>query len=995
MAKMSAGVTGNACKGAPRAILQSASLALSLRRRLRFSIVALGCVFLSVLCAAPRAGAQEAQQLWGKIVHRVELRTDSALRVSNFTSQIIQKTGTPLDAAQVDQSLKNLYATGRFITLSAGAIEDQGGMILVFTGKARFFVGRVSARETSKALPVSALLSSARLALGAPLALPDLETATQNMQSLLKSSSYYQSRIRYAVARNPSDQVADITFTVDPGPPAKLSAVEFSGKTNFPAARLQSVAGWKRGTVLDPAKVQHGLYEIRRFYSKRGYLEVVANEDRAVYDAKTGTVRLLVKINSGPVVRVHVEGAKMSASQITKTLPVLFVEGLTDDLSLDAGAKDLGSYFERKGYFSAQAKWRRIVHPGETDITYAVDLGKRSAFESFDFKGNHSISSDDLTPLVTIQTEKFLTHPHGIFNQQMLNQDVGTLTSYYHSKGFLQAHITPHQYMAEGEMAVTFIIDEGPMTRVHELAFQGVDATAIQQFRPSLQALPGRPYSPQIINHDRDSILTYFGDHGFNEATVALRVSNLANHQVNVNYDIHPGARQKVERVVVLGNQHTRTGVINRQITLKPGDPLSQAQVYESQRKLYDLGLFSSVQILPLDPAGIETDKTVLVNVQEADRWTLGYGFGLDVQRLGGNQPAGQLSASPRLSLSATRIDVGGRDQTFSFRGRVSDLETGAETSYLFSHFLNKPSLSLHFDLLGYQTRDVLTFTSRLEQASLTLEKQLSPSTFLLGRYNYRRVSLYDVHLAPEEVPLVSQPVQDAGFESTWIHDTRDDPADATRGSYSLLDGSISTTHLGSASNFVRFLGQNATYHRFSQHLIFARNTQFGVETSYGPGQQVSAPGTLFTNQIPLAERFFAGGGDSLRSFSLDQAGPRDPATGYPIGGNALFVNSLELRMPFHGGRYGVVVFNDAGNVYSSLSEMRLLKFVQSSPADLNYDVDAMGIGFRYKTPIGPVRLDLSYGLNIPRYQIVPQTGPVEVLRLPAFQYFISIGQSF
>ena len=186
------------------------------------------------------------------------------------------------------------------------------------------------------------------------------------------------------------------------------------------------------------------------------------------------------------------------------------------------------------------------------------------------------------------------------------------------------------------------------------------------------------------------------------------------------------------------------------------------------------------------------------MNVQKRIAGHSATGLGDRRQRLGGNQPAGAVQRQPPgSSLTATRIDVGGRNQTFSFRGRVSDLETGAETSYLFSNFLNKPSLSLHVDLLGYQTRDVLTFTSRLEQASLTLEKQLSATTFLLGRYNYRRVTLYDVHLAAEEIPLVSQPVRDAGFESTLIHDTRDDPADATRGSYSLLDASISTTRLG------------------------------------------------------------------------------------------------------------------------------------------------------------------------------------------------------
>ncbi|MGH9345536.1 MAG: POTRA domain-containing protein, partial [Terriglobia bacterium] len=450
--RMSAGGASGIGRGMPLTIVNGAIARLLSRRLFRFSIVALGCVLFSMLCAVSRAGAEAPQQFWGRIVRRIEVHTDSALSVSNFSAQIIQKNGEPLDAAKVDQSLKNLYATGRFITLSAGASENNGGVALVFTGKSRFFVGRVSARETSKALPVAALLSSARLTLGAPLSPQDLEAAVQNMQSLLKSSSYYQARIRYSVARNPSDQVANITFTVDPGSPAKLSVVQFSGKIDFPPERLQSAAGWRRGTVLDPTKVQHGLYEIRRFYSNRGYLEIVANEDRAVYDAKTGTVHLMIKINPGPVVRVHVEGAKMSASAIAKTLPVLFVEGLTDDLSLDAGAKDLDSYFERKGYFSAQAKWRRIVHSGGTDITYAVDLGERSAFESFDFKGNRSISSDDLTPLVTIQTEKFLTHPHGIFSQQMLSQDVSALTSYYHSKGFLQARIAPHQYMTEGEM---------------------------------------------------------------------------------------------------------------------------------------------------------------------------------------------------------------------------------------------------------------------------------------------------------------------------------------------------------------------------------------------------------------------------------------------------------------------------------------------------------------------------------------------------------------
>lgn len=933
---------------------------------------------------------------WGETVVGIAISTDSSLTLASFQSHISQKTGEPLDAAKVAASLKNLYATGRFLTLRAEAKQVLGGVDLIFAGKSQFFVGVVRVKETSKGVPDAALAGSTGLRLGQPLRAGDAAQAVEKLRSQLEANSYYRSRIRYAIERDSENQLANIVFTVNPGAPARLAGVTFSQTGAFSAARLRSVAGWKRGSVLNPTKLQHGLFEIHRLFARRGYLEATVNAGWREYVASRNEERLAVRINPGPLVRVSVEGAPMSQGQMQKALTPIFQEGLTDDLSLDQGGRDLESFFARRGYFEASAKWRRIRHPHEVSVTYAVTEGPQAVFTGFDFRGNHSFAAATLAPLVTIQPPGALSRTHGLFSRQMLSADVKSLEEFYHSKGFLDASVGPKLNRGPGTLSVTFVVSEGPLTRVGNVTFEGVSGKTALDVRSGLSALPGKAYSPQILSADRDAILTYFADRGYPDASVTAHVSPLGAHDVAIRYNIEPGVHDVVDRVVIVGNQHTRTGVIRRRVTLRAGEPLSQTQVYESQRRLYDLGLFNGVEITPVDPGAGGARKTVLVRVNEANRWTLGYGFGLDVQRLGGNQPSGQLRASPRLSLEATRINVGGRDQTFSIQGRVSDLETGAESSYLFSNFLNHPRLSLHLDLLADQTRDVLTFTSRLEQASLTLEDQLSPTTFLLGRYNYRLVSVSSLRIDPEQIPLVSQPVRDAGFESTFIHDTRDNPADATRGTYSLLDGSISSAKLGSEASFVRFLGQNSTYHRFGTHLVFARNTQFGVESAYGRARAVSVPGgTLFTTQIPLAERFFAGGGDSLRAFSLNQAGPRDPITGFPVGGDALFVNSLELRMPFRNGRYGVVLFNDSGNVYSEIEEMRLLKFVQSSPADLNYTVDAVGVGFRYQTPIGPIRFDVAYGPNTPRYAIAPAGRPAEVLRLPRFQYFVSIGQSF
>jgi outer membrane protein assembly factor BamA len=136
------------------------------------------------------------------------------------------------------------------------------------------------------------------------------------------------------------------------------------------------------------------------------------------------------------------------------------------------------------------------------------------------------------------------------------------------------------------------------------------------------------------------------------------------------------------------------------------------------------------------------------------------------------------------------------------------------------------------------------------------------------------------------------------------------------------------------------------------------------------------------------------GGSESHRGFSINQAGPRDPSTGFPIGGNALFFNSLELRMPFADNRYGFVLFHDAGNVFSTIRKMRLLKFTQSSPTDFDFASHAVGSGFRYKTPIGPVRFDVGYNPNPPRFQAT-QGEKMEVRRLSHLQFFFSIGQSF
>src|SRR5262249_44991980 len=153
------------------------------------------------------------------------------------------------------------------------------------------------------------------------------------------------------------------------------------------------------------------------------------------------------------------------------------------------------------------------------------------------------------------------------------------------------------------------------------------------------------------VDADRDSILGYFADQGYNQARATWSASPPSpNHEVDLQYQIEPGLQQRIQRLILVGNEHTRAGLVRRQLTIAPGQWLSQGQLLESQRRLYDLGVFNQVQIAPQDPDNAVPEETVLVSMEEAKRWTLGYGFGFDVQALSNVQPQGQYKASPRAS---------------------------------------------------------------------------------------------------------------------------------------------------------------------------------------------------------------------------------------------------------------------------------------------------------------------------------------------------------
>jgi outer membrane protein insertion porin family len=266
-------------------------------------------------------------------------------------------------------------------------------------------------------------------------------------------------------------------------------------------------------------------------------------------------------------------------------------------------------------------------------------------------------------------------------------------------------------------------------------------------------------------------------------------------------------------------------------------------------------------------------------------------------------------------------------------------------------------------------------------------------------------------------IPQLLQSVRIGIASVNVARDRRDNSGDPHRGSYNTADVALAARYLGSERNFGRVLLRNATYYRLTKNLTLARQTQFGLILPFA-----SPPGVTTDSAVPLPERFFGGGGDSLRAFPYNQAGPRDTgaalepggptsqATGFPLGGNALVFNTVELRFPLLGENIQGVAFHDMGNVFRSVGDISF-RFHQLDDKDFNYTVHAVGFGLRYRTPIGPVRGDLAYSVNPPAYQgfggnatDLLKCGPAGSTlpgcqttgqQINHFQFFFSIGQTF
>lgn len=447
--------------------------------------------------------------------------------------------------------------------------------------------------------------------------------------------------------------------------------------------------------------------------------------------------------------------------------------------------------------------------------------------------------------------------------------------------------------------------------------------------------------------------MRHYYENGFPDARIELTADpNPETRDKLLTYRITEGPRYRIKEILVAGNTLTQDKYIRRASGLEEYTWYDPEKVLEGQRQLYGTGLFRRVDILALDRDTGEL-RTILIQVEEAKPILFTPGIGVKEY------------TGPRLTIDVSHNNLWGLNRALGIRIRLGLYEQQFQTTYHEPRLFNHESLD-GFGTFTIENRNQVAFRSSGVEFSLQVRKELSDTQGVITTASYQTVNLKDIKVNPiiRNFPDVEGVIQIARVGVSYVTDNRDDVLDPKRGVFTTSTFQVASKHLGSEVDFLSFFNQS-TYQKKSGTGTLALSSRIGWKVPYAD-----------TPDLPITERYFAGGSTTLRGFGVDEAGP-------PGGGQLLTIGNVEYRVPlksFSIGTLGGAVFYDTGNVFERPQDFSLPDFTHSA-----------GLGLRFRTPLGPVRFDAGFNLN-PQMRINENGDSVREGR---FHYFITLGQAF
>jgi outer membrane protein insertion porin family len=591
-------------------------------------------------------------------------------------------------------------------------------------------------------------------------------------------------------------------------------------------------------------------------------------------------------------------------------------------------------------------------------VNISLHAQENYEIRKINFTGNDSIDDDLLLDAMVMYPlsylEKKLTKKEpSLYNEQLLETDLERLTRYYQREGFIDAKVEPDKIKANDnkrKVDLRFKIEQGTPFRVDSIWLTGnttpneinIDSV-FQSVKAKLQLLPNQRFRDDALTSDLNLIKNSFSQHGYAYAQSDYQLTlNRAEKEVSIHYVITPGPRCHFGTTQLKGNKHTEEKFIRKQLKFKEGDIYNLFLLDESRKNLYKLQLFSVLSIQPELTKQKSTPIPVRIYIEEAPRFTSKYGLGYGTEdkfrAFAELNYKGFPSGAQRLNLQLKHSALNPYLVNFSW---IQPQFFNPKLSLTINPFISR------YDEPGYQIRD-LGFNVRLTD-------QLSDHLSAQANYYFEKVKNFNAEGDSTSTTKKDIPYNKSGVIFSILYDTSNPKFSPSKGLNIILAYKLNGYAFGGDYDYSRIWTDIRNYQGLGKLVLASRLMVGGIRSGNKD------------HFIPVEDRFYAGGSNSVRGWQRSELGPlRD--TGKPLGGSSVIQGALELRLPLVW-KLSAVSFLDFGNVWEDEFKYKL--------NELAY---AGGGGLRFDTPIGPIRFDI----GVPLWN-----------QKRSAEFFISVGQAF
>ena len=859
----------------------------------------------------------------------VSIQIDSALESIELAAReaIVQPIDARYSIEAIRDSLQNLHAMGNIADIRVEAIDTPEGLALVF--RLEPLVRLYDVELTGELLwSKSRLRRVLSLQEGEPLDRQSADHQADRLQEALADEGYLLATVEATIRRLELPTRGILSLEAHPRRRTRLRSLAIEGDIGVAPSQARVALGLRPGGAYRPAALEAGLDRLQAMLIDHHYFFATIRVSGQTLDLSDNTMALRIEIDAGPRVDLRLQGLAEPENKLHPILSI-FEFGTVDDWALKESRHQLVRYLQDRGHWRPLVSYsrQRDEKGRNVQVQFRVLAGPKARLRRIEFSGNEVLSREDLLAAIRSRESVFMDPVN--FVSSFWEEDQRAVVTAYRRRGFRQAEITGTRVRVDPQangVVASMAVLEGDQTLLADVRLEietdrPTPGIALTTWARGLEQRPGGPFDPGAVRRDADRLRALLANVGYPRGVVVSEILS-ADALPVVVYGIRPGARARVARVIIAGNENTREEVIRRELGFVAGAPYSFTDILDTQSRLYRLGIFSQVDVVTTVPDDLGTNRSLVVRVREGPPMFVSYGAGFDTdERL-------------RVLVGIGHNNILGRNLQASLSARASVREQRVRLLLREPYFLGR---RLESTVTGfYVTEKEPSFDVQRFGGSFQLLATHSGTLASIGRYSFRDINTFNIRIDPDLIDREDQSTRVGSIGYALIIDTRPDPIEPRSGTYSTLDFDLAAHALGSSTDFATLSARLFWYRGLGRALVLAIGLRAGIKIPYSG-----------TERVPLPERFFAGGSTTLRGFALDQAGPKD-SDGNPLGGEVLLMGNLELRFPIRGA-LGAVVFADIGNVFATPSAVTWNEVRKMG-----------GLGIRYATPVGPIRLDVA-----------------------------------